>query len=138
MAGYNKFNQYQEDLHHKVHNFSSDQLMIALSVVVPISTNAVLGDITQISYSNCSPRSVTKTSSGQTSGIYKLVLEDLVITASGGAIAPFRYVILYNDTPSSPGDPLISWYDYGSAVNVLDGETFTVDFSESNGAFTSS
>lgn len=138
MSGYNKFNQYQEDLHHKVHNFSSDQLMIALSIVVPISTNSVLGDITQISYTNCSPRNVTKTSSGQTSGIYKLVLEDLVITASGGAIAPFRYVILYNDTPSSPGDPLISWYDYGSAVNVLADETFIVDFSESNGAFTSS
>lgn len=138
MAGFNKFRQYQEDLHHGVHNLGSDQLVIALSNNVPVNTNSVLANITQISYSNCSSRNITTTSSGQVLGIYKIVLDDLTLTASGGAIPTFRYVILYNDTPSSPTNPLIAWYDYGATVNVLDGETFTVDFDGSSGVFTSS
>lgn len=138
MAVFNKFRQFQEDLHHKVHNLSSDQIIVVLTNVAPVNTNSVLGDITEISYTNCSSRNVTTTSSGQTSGTYKLVLADLVLTASGGAIAPFRYVVLVNDTPTSPADPLLAWYDYGSTVNVLDGETFTIDFDGSNGVFTSS
>jgi hypothetical protein len=56
---------------------------------------------------------------------------DVVFTASGGSIGPFRYVIIYNDTPTSPADPLVCYYDYGSSITLLDGETFTVDFGAS-------
>ena len=52
---------------------------------------------------------------------------DLVLTATG-TVATFRYVVLYNDDPTSPADPLIGWYDYGSDVTLLNGETFTIDF----------
>jgi len=52
-------------------------------------------------------------------------------TASGGSIGPFRYVVLYNDTQTSPADPLIAWWDYGSAVTLADGESFVVDFAAS-------
>jgi len=56
---------------------------------------------------------------------------DVVITASGGTVGPFRYVVLMNTTPSSPLDPLIAYWDYGSAVTLNDGETFTIDFGAS-------
>ncbi len=56
---------------------------------------------------------------------------DIVWTASGGTIGPFRYAVLYNDTPTSPADPLIGWWDYGSAITLQDGDTFTVDFGAS-------
>jgi hypothetical protein len=56
-----------------------------------------------------------------------------VLTASG-AVATFRYVVIYNDTASN--DELIGWYDYGSDVTLASGETFTVDFDSSNGALT--
>ncbi len=99
-----------------------------------MATNTQLSDLTQVAYTNCSSRAITTTSSAQTSGTYKLVLTDLVLTASGGAIGPFRYIVIYNDTATN--DELIGWYDYGSDVTINAGETFTLDFDGSNGVLT--
>ena len=130
MAAYNKFNSLVADLANKVHNLGSDTLKMALTNVAPAATNTVLANITEISYTNCSARTITTTSSTQTSGLYKLVLADLVLTASG-AVGPFRYLVLYNDTAVS--DQLIGYYDYGSAITLQTGDTFTIDFSSVNG-----
>jgi hypothetical protein len=59
-----------------------------------------------------------------------------VLTASGGSVAAFRYVVLYNDTPTTPADPLIGWYDYGSDLTLNDTETLTIDFDDAGGALT--
>lgn len=130
MAVYNKFNSFVANIANGVMNLATDQLVIALSNSAPVATNAVLADITQISYTGLSSRNVTTTSSTQTSGVYKLVCADLVLTASG-TIASFRYVILYDSTAS--GSPLISWYDYGSSIVMASGEQFTLDFDGTNG-----
>jgi hypothetical protein len=106
-------------------NLGTDQFVIALSNTAPVATNSVLADITQISYTNLSSRNVTTTSASQTSGTFTLVLADLVMTASG-AVGPFRYVVLFDDTVA--GDPLVGWWDYGSSITMANGETFTVDF----------
>jgi hypothetical protein len=132
MASYTKFNQFVEDAMEKVHNLESDQLKVALTNTAPSASNAVLTDITEITYTNLSSRNVTTSSSAQSSGTYKLVLADLVLTASG-AVGPFRYVVLYNDTPTSPADPLIGYFDYGSSISLANGETFTIDFDGTNG-----
>lgn len=134
MASYVKFQPFVENVAEKVHNLGSDQLTIALTNSAPVNTNAVLTDITQISYTNCSSRNVTTSSSAQTSGTYKLVLADLTLTASGGTVGPFRYVVLYNDTSTS--DSLIAYWDYGSSITLNDGETFTIDFDASAGVLT--
>lgn len=131
MATFNKFNAFVENLAEKVHNLGSDSLRVALTNSAPVATNSVLADITEISYTNCSSRAVSITSSSQTSGTYTLVLQDLVLTASGGSVGPFRYVVLYNDTPTSPADPLIGWVDYGSSITLASGETLTIDFAAS-------
>ena len=137
MATFNKFNQFTEDLAKGVHNLSTGALTVALCAAAnaPVATNTVLANLTQISYTNLSSRLVTTTSCVQTSGVLKLILADLVLTASG-SVGPFRYVVLYNDTPTSPADPLIGWYDYGSDLTLLSGETFTIDFDNVNGAIT--
>jgi len=127
MATFNKFNAFVENLAEGVHNLQTGQLVVALTNTLPVAGNAVLADITQIAYTNLSSRNVTTSSSTQSSGTYSLVCDDLVLTASG-AVASFRYVILYNDTPTSPADPLIGWYDYGSTVTMANADTFTVDF----------
>lgn len=134
MATYNKFNQFVEDVYEKVHNLGADQLVAFLTAAAnaPVATNSVIADITQISYTNLSSRNITTSTSAQSSGTYKLVLTDLVLTASG-AVATFRYVGVYNDTPTSPADPLICWFDYGSNVTLANGETFTLDFDGTNG-----
>ncbi len=135
MATYNKFQAFVEDIAEKVHNLASDALTIALTATAnaPVATNSVLANLTQIAYTNLSTRVIgAPTSSAQSSGTYKLVLPDLVLTASG-AVAAFQYVALYNDTPTSPADPLIAWWDYGASVTLANLETFTVDFDATNG-----
>jgi hypothetical protein len=135
MATFNKINAFVENLAEKVHNLGSDQLKVALTNSAPSATNTVLTDITEISYTNVSTRNITTSTSAQTSGTYKLVLTDLVLTASG-AVGPFRYIVIYNDTPTSPADPLIGWYDFGSSISLASAETFTIDFDGSNGLLT--
>lgn len=135
MATFVKFQPFVEALAEKVHNLGSDQLVIALTNTAPNATDATLSQITEIAYTNLSSRNVTTASSAQTSGTYKLTCNDLVLTASGGAVATFRYVVLYNDTSAS--DNLIGYWDYGAGgVTLANGETFTVDFDGSNGVLT--
>ena len=98
--------------------------------------NGVLANVTQISYTNLSSRNITTSASVEASGTYKLTLTDLVLTSSGGTTGAFRYVYIYNDTPTSPADPLIGYYDYGSSITLQDGDTFTIDFDGTNGFLT--
>ena len=130
MATFNKFNAFVEALAEKVHNLGSDQLTVALTNTLPTSANSVLADISQISYTNLSSRNITTTSSSQTSGLYKLILADLTLTATG-AVGPFRYVVIYNSTAASGN--LIAWFDYGSSISLANGDTLTIDFDPSTG-----
>lgn len=140
MATFNKFNQFVEDVAEKVHNLGADTIKVMLvNSPAPASTNSIKSDLTEISAGNGYTAGGTAASisgSVQTSGTYKLTLADVVFTASGGSIGPFRYAVVYNDTPTSPADPLIGYYDYGSSITLNTGETFTVDFDASNGFIT--
>jgi hypothetical protein len=133
-SAFNKFQPFIAAIHNKVHNLGSDQLTIALCAAAnaPTATMAVLADLTQISYTNLSSRNVTTTSSTQSSGLYKLICQDLLLTASG-AVATFRYVVLYNSTAASGN--LIAWWDYGADVTLANTETFNIDFDQANGVF---
>ncbi len=133
MASYNKFDSFVEKMAEKVHDLDSDQLVVALTAAAnaPIATNDVLVDLTEISYTNCSSRNITTSSGAETSGTYKLVLADLVLTASGGTVGPFRYAVIYNGTAAN--DELICWHDYGSDITLAIGETFKYDFDGTNG-----
>jgi hypothetical protein len=136
MAAFVKFHAFVEHLAEKVHNLGSDTLKILLSVDAPsAAADAVKADLTsELGTGNgytAGGSAVTITASSQSGGTYSLVGNDLVFTASGGSVGPFRYAVLYNDTPSSPADPLIGYWDYGSNVTLADGETFTIDVGSS-------
>ena len=137
MASFVKVNNFVKNAVHDM-DLESDQIAVALTNTTPGSEsndptadgNGVIANLTQISYSNCSSRNVGTTSSTQVSGTYKLVLQDLTLTASG-TVGPFRYIYLFNDTVTA--DPLIGYYDYGTSITLNNGDTFTLDFSPSNG-----
>ena len=144
MAAFTKVNDFVEHLAEGAHDLDTHQLTVALSNVAPGSEssdptadgNGLLANVTEISYTNLSSRDITLTSSSQTSGTYKLVLQDLVLTASGGSVGPFRYVYIYNDGTAVLTDPLIGVYDYGASITLNNTETLTVNFDDTNGVLT--
>lgn len=121
MAVFQKFNPFTLDLGSKVHNLSADQLKVALTTVAPVATNHILADITEISYTNLSTRNITTSSFTQSGGIAKLIIAALTLAASGGSVAAFRYVVLYNDSAGSKN--LIGFWDNGSAITLADGQS---------------
>lgn len=131
MATYNKHNNWVEDMQESV-NTGSDSFVVALTTNAnaPVAANATLSALTVISYTNLSSRTLTTSTSAQSSGTFTLLFADLTLTASG-AVATFRWVDIYDDTPTSPADPLMSYYDYGADVTLANGETFTLDFTTS-------
>lgn len=134
MAIFNKFNSFVEYLAEKAFNFQSDTLKIMLTNTVPVASNTVKANLTEITAENgytAGGATATVSSAAQTNGTYKLVLTDITFTAAGGSIGPFRYFVLYDD--SAANDELIGWWDYGTSVTLADGESITVDFSDANG-----
>lgn len=127
MASYNKFEQFAEDLGLGVHNLNTGTLNIYLSNATPsASVDAVKSDLAEISTGNGYTGPVdTQNTYAESSGTGTVTCTAVTITASGGAIAQFRYVVLYNDTPTSPADPLIGWWDRGAALDLSDGDSFT-------------
>jgi hypothetical protein len=128
MATFNKFHSFVEALSEKVHNLGADTLTVALTNTLPVNTNTVLANITQIAYTNIQDgattgRNLAGVTSAQVSGTYALDASDLVLTATG-TVPTFRYVVLFNQ--SATNDELIGWYDYGATVDLLNGETFTI------------
>lgn len=130
-----KFNSFTSELGKGTHNFSTHTLKLAFTNTAPTAANTVLTDITQIAASGgYTTGGMTMTGVGWTtsSGVATLSIADYIFTASG-SVGPFRYLVLYNDTPTSPVDPLIGYYDYGSALTLATGESLTVDFDGVNG-----
>jgi hypothetical protein len=126
------FRQFKENLAKGVHDFTSDStctVTCALTAAAnaPVNTNEILANLTQISYTNLSSRVFTGITSEHITGTVSFTANDLVLTASGGSVAPFRYIVLYDDDPTSPADPLIGWFDHGADVTLADGQTLTVD-----------
>ncbi len=137
MASFQKFYQTVEDIGRKVHNLNADTLKLMLTNSAPTSSNAVKADLTEISAGfgySAGGTTVASTAYSQSSGLAKLTGNAVTFTASGGQIGPFRYVVLYNDTPTSPADPLLGFWDYGSGLTLNDGDSFKVgkDTSGSN------
>jgi len=137
MANYNKFNSFVSDLAQKVHNLNSDTLKILLTNAAPLATNTIKGNITEIAAGNgytAGGTAASFVSGNNTSGTYRLILSPVSWTASGGSIGPFEWAVLYNSSAASGN--LIGWWDYGTAITLTNGNTFTVSLDQTNGVFT--
>lgn len=127
MAIYNKFNCFVGDIGLKIHNLDTDTIKAYLTNTAPVAGNTVYNtpaDLTTGGGYTAGGENATMTYS-QSGGTGTAACTDIVWTATTG-FGPFQYVVLYNDTAASKN--LIAWWDYGSAVTLAAGETFTVDF----------
>jgi hypothetical protein len=138
MATYVKINDWAANMVENA-DAESDQFTVALSNTAPGSEttpptgdgDGVLANVTEVSYTNCSARTLTTASSSQTAGTYTLDFNDLTLTASGGTVGPFQYVYVYDDTVTVPADPLVAYFDYGSSITLADGETLDINVNAS-------
>ena len=134
MATYVKFQDFVESLGLGEHNLNTDTLKVYLSNAAPsVSADADKADLAEITQSPLNGYTlggvdITNVWS-ETTGTGTLAATDVVFTASGGTIGPFRYAVVYNDTHATDG--LVCYWDYGSEVTLAAGETFTVDFGAS-------
>lgn len=134
MATFNKFQDFAEQIGLEQHQLSTDTLKVALTNTLPVNTQTTFDPVTN----HAAPASGAGYPAGgsdttntwsETGGTATAGATNVVFTASGGQIGPFRYVVLYNDTNAT--DMLVGWWDYGSSITLNDTETFTVNFSTS-------
>lgn len=137
MATFNKFQDFSEQLIRGVHDWDAHTFKVALTNVAPSASQVSLDTVTN----HAAPAAANGYTAGGTAttitisesaGTTTVNGTQVVFTASGGQIGPFRYIILYNDTATSPADALVGYWDYGSSITLNDTETFTVKFSNAS------
>jgi len=132
-----KFNDYSEQKNRGVHNWGAHVFKLFLTNTAPSAANTMLSDITQLAtgggYTGGAGGGVTLTpvTITETGGTTTVQSAQVVVTASGGTIGPFRYYGIYNDTATAPLDALVLYWDHGSSVTLNDGDSFTVKFNNS-------
>ena len=133
-SAWNKFNDFSEQLVRGVHDFDANTFKVVLTNSAPSAGNTILTDITQIANGGgyTTGGETTTISISETSGTTTVSGTEIVWTGSGAGFGPFQYVVLYNDSSTSPADALIAWFDYGSALSVGAGETFTLKFNNAS------
>lgn len=137
MATYNKFNAALENQFISGIDWDANTFKVMLTNTAPVATNDTFDDLTEISAGNgyTARGTATTITVTRSSGTTKVAGSDVVFTASGGTIGPFRYAVLYRDTAVDATSWLWSWWDYGASITLASGETFTVDFDATNGIF---
>jgi hypothetical protein len=132
-SAYNKYQDFTEQLIRGVHDFDAHTFKVALTNTAPTNTHTSLSQITEISAGNgyTAGGNATTLSISETGGTTTLQGTEVVFTASG-TMATFRYAVLYNDTATSPADALMAYFDYGAAISLTAGETFTVRFNNAS------
>lgn len=131
MSVFNKTNLFIEDIFKKAHDFSADAFKIMLTNTAPVATNHLFGDLNEIAAGNGYAAGGAAVTMGlsNASGTETITVSSPVFTATAGSIGPFRYAVLYNATPVSPLKPLVGWWDNGSSVTLLAGDSETITVS---------
>ena len=132
MATYNKFQDFSEQLIRGVHDWDAHTFKVALTNTAPVATqttwNTTDHPAPAAANGYTAGGTATTISISETTGTTTVQGTQVVFTATAGGIGPFRYVILYNDSATSPADAAIAWWDYASSITLADTETFTVKF----------
>jgi len=122
------------DIANKVHDFDSDTFRLALSNTAPVlGTTFLLSNVTQIANGNGyitaadgAGKAVTLsfTRSGQVTTV--AISGTAPVWTATGAVGPFRYIVFWNDTPTTPLNPVIGWLDIVTPVTMANTDTYTI------------
>lgn len=130
MATFTLFNSFAGKVGDGTIDLDTHTFKCALTNVAPVATNTVLANITQIAagggYSTGGETLTNVTYTEPSAGTWKWDSDNIVFTASGGAMATFRYLVVYDDTAAS--DDLVGYYDAGSQT-LADGTSLTLTVS---------
>ena len=129
-----KFNDYINQLHQAKHDWSTHVFKVMLTNTAPVATNTIKANITDLATGNgytVGGPAVTITMA-MAAGVLSVSGAQVTIAAAGGAIGPFRYTVLYNETTAAPVKPLVTFLDYGAALTLADGESLVVKFNNLN------
>ena len=139
MATYVKYDLFIENFANKIIDWfgATDTYKAVIHTDAPVTTtDNTVADLTQIAGTNgyTTGGNSIAFNSTRTGSTVTATATDVVWTASGGNLGgstTSRYVSIYDDTPTSPADPLMCSYDYGTTFTIATGETFTLDFGAS-------
>lgn len=132
MATFFKFQDFSEQLIRGIHDFDAHTFKVYLSNAAPsASLDAVKADLAEIAAGNgyTAGGNATTITVAEVTGTTTVSGTEVVFTATG-AVGPFQYAVLYNDTSASKN--LVGAWDYGSSISLATGETFTVKFSNAS------
>lgn len=126
MAAFNKFNVFTQNVVTAAENFSTAVYKVMLTDTAPVATNTVKSNITEIAAGNgyTAGGATTTITLANATGTETVSASSVTFTASGGAIAQWRYAVVYNSTTNA----LIGWYDNGAEVNLTSGSAETITF----------
>ena len=132
-SAWTKYQDFSEQLIRGVHDWDAHTFRVALTNTAPTLTHTSLSQIGEIAAGNgyTAGGGATTITISETTGTTTVSGTEVVFTATG-VVPTFRYAVLYNDTATSPADALIASFDYGSAVNLTNGDTFTVRFNNAS------
>ncbi|MDB5540517.1 MAG: hypothetical protein JWQ89_2244 [Devosia sp.] len=139
MATFVKYEAFVEHLANKIIDFygATDTWKAVIHTDAPVvATDATLSDLTQIGGSNgynTGGENITFNST-RTGGTVTSTAVDVTwtaVTGNLGSSTTGRYFSAYDDTPTSPADPLFGSWDYGATFTVAAGESVTLDFGAS-------
>lgn len=138
MAVFTLFHEFKRYLADGTIDLDTHSFKAALTNTAPdAAANTVLADITQIAAGGgyttggVALTSVTWAETGAGTGVWQWSAADISWTASGADIATHRYLVIYDDTPTSPADPLVGYVDRGSSATITNGNTRTWDIGAS-------
>lgn len=133
-----RFNGFARDLMQGVHNCQTsgnggDTFKYVLTPNTPSAAWALKSNVTgQVLLTNVSSDAVLVSALSISGSSVTWRLQDIVIYASGGSVANFRYVIMYNDSTTAKTDPLIAWWDLGTSRTLAQYDQSAIRFGVQN------
>lgn len=134
MATFTLFHEFKKYIGDGTVDLDTHSFKAMLTNTAPdAAANTVKADITEIAAGNgytaggVALTSVTWSETGAGTGVWRFTCADISWTASGGDIATHRYLVIYDDTPTSPADPLVGYVDRASSAVISSGNTRTWD-----------